>query len=94
MSARTVREVSYQVDVIGTIWQGTDAAMRYTFRSLPTKAEVIAKAGDFDHIQNYQTTQIVRGGSWRFDWTKRKIVQSWTVDESADVFADSMSGWA
>jgi len=46
----------YTAKVSGVIWLGCKASTQYDFPSLPTRADVLAKAGDFQHVTKIQVT--------------------------------------
>lgn len=48
---------SYSARVSGTIWNRTRAWTTYTFQSLPTREQIIEKAGDFQHVSSITLTR-------------------------------------
>lgn len=50
---------SYDVKVSGIAWAGYKASTEYHFDHQPTRAEVIAKAGDFQAVTRIQVTERV-----------------------------------
>lgn len=41
---------SYTVKVSGIVWAGYKASTEYTFNHQPTRAEVLTRTGDFQHV--------------------------------------------
>jgi hypothetical protein len=50
---------SYDVKVAGIIWDGGKGYTTYRFDRQPTRAEVLAKAGDFQKVTRIQVTERV-----------------------------------
>ena len=48
--AKSQSWTEYQASVRGTIWQGGEGCTSYKFDHKPTRAEVMAKAGDFEQV--------------------------------------------
>ena len=48
---------SYDVKVSGLAWAGYKASTEYHFDHKPTRAEVLAKAGDFQSVSRIQVTE-------------------------------------
>ncbi len=48
---------SYDVKVSGVAWAGYKASTEYHFDHQPTRAEVIAHAGDFQSVSRIQVTE-------------------------------------
>ena len=48
---------SYVVKVSGVAWAGYKASTEYHFDHQPTRAEVLARAGDFESVSRIQVTE-------------------------------------
>lgn len=49
----------YTAKVYGITWAGYAASTKYTFYRQPTRAEVMAKAGDFQSVTRIYLTRMV-----------------------------------
>jgi len=43
--------------VWGVVWQGHRASTEYEFNHLPTRADVLARSGDFQHVTRIEATK-------------------------------------
>lgn len=84
---------SFHVNLIGRIWQGQIAAYSYVDSEMPKDARaVLALAGEFQSVIDYQVVKVTRGGEWSHEWTRRKVVREWTEDDSQDAYFDMTDG--
>jgi hypothetical protein len=52
--------MTYTVVVVGHLWSGPLSSYEYEFYHEPTEAEIKAKAGDFQSVDDYQVTKVER----------------------------------
>jgi hypothetical protein len=43
--------------VTGTVWQGYEGETEYSFDHLPSEAEIIARAGDFERVTEVEVIE-------------------------------------
>lgn len=64
---------SYDVKVSGIAWAGYKASTEYHFQHQPTRAEVLAKAGDFQSVTRIQVTERVLSLNSRVGLAKEAV---------------------
>lgn len=79
----------YQVSLLGIAWQGFTGTYVYTFNHDPTLKEVNARAGDFQHVIDYETIEVKTIQYTDGDRRIIKTVRPWEFYDSEEKFLDA-----
>lgn len=86
------KATTYDVDVIGYIWQGQQSSYSYRIKSpdIPTHRIVKSAAGDFEYVDDFRvsttTTTRVQTQHGASTMIVHDIVKDWTDPASVELF--------
>lgn len=81
--------VSFRVALIGTTWQGFVGTYSYTFNHAPSGEEVVARAGDFQSIHDYETVSVTLIQYTDGERRIVKVVRPWQLPDSVELYCDA-----